>query len=487
MGDQRSDQTTTLESSRQRSAAPASKPSIATHAAHPLLQLQQQLGNRAVTQLIQAKLSVSQPNDAYEQEADRVADTVMRMPNLIVQRQPSEEETIQAASIGNITPLIQRQAEEKEEPVQMLQRQAQEEKEEPVQMLQRQVEEQPLQAKATQPTPAVTSSLETRIQTMRGSGQPLPDSTRAFFEPRFGYDFSNVRIHTDSQASEAARQLNAQAFTLRQDVFFNAGRYEPQTSQGRWLLAHELTHTIQQNPGASLVAKRKIVQPQPEGGTGHPRLRLQKNGAIAISQSSNPTIQQKASDSKAPASPAQDPAFQSVVKKAKAAAKQQKHHESAKSKAAQAQTAAVPPANDRTSQAAGKQVQQMDQQQPKAFDRKAFKAALIAKIAAAAPKNLEEADNFKESGKVGAIKGELTGQVTSSKQQSGGAIEAKVKGTPDPSGIASKAVTPYRLIRRVPLPEPWMPPKLRPNLKLLPRYHSRLEVSPLTNKWLRPR
>ncbi|PSB22160.1 DUF4157 domain-containing protein [Phormidesmis priestleyi ULC007] len=440
MGDQRSDQTTTLESSRQQSAAPTSKPPIATHASHPLLQLQQQLGNRAVTQLIQAKLSVSQPNDAYEQEADRVADTVMRMPNPIVQRQPSEEETIQAAPIGRVTPLMQRQ-EEKEEPVQMLQRQVEEEKE-PVQMLQRQVEEEPIQAKATQSTPAVTSNLETRIQTMRGSGQPLPDSTRAFFEPRFGYDLSNVRIHTDSQASEAARQLNAQAFTLRQDVFFNAGRYEPQTSQGKWLLAHELTHTIQQNPGASLVAKRKIVQPQPEGGTGHPRLQLQKNGAIAISQNSSPTIQQKVSGSKAPTSPAQDPAFQAVVKKAKAAAKQQKHHEPAKSKAAQAQTAAVPPANDVTSKAAGKQVQQMDQQQPKAFDRKAFKAALVAKIAAAAPKNLEEADNFKESGKVGAVKGELTGQVTSSKQQSGGAIEAKVKGTPDPSGIASKAVTP---------------------------------------------
>jgi hypothetical protein len=266
MGDQRSEQTNSLESSRQRSTALAAKPPfVAQGHAHPLLQLQRQLGNRAVTHLIQtnliqAKLSVSQPNDRYEQEADRTADTVMRMPDPIVQRQPSEEEAIQAASIGSITPLMQRQVEEEKEPVQMLQRQAEEEKEpvqmlqrqkeekEPIQMVQRQEEEKdPIQAKATH-TPDVSANLETQIQSMRGGGQPLPASTRDFFEPRFGYDFSGVRVHTDSQANDAARQLNAQAFTLRQDVFFGAGYYQPDTFQGRSLLAHELTHTVQQQP-----------------------------------------------------------------------------------------------------------------------------------------------------------------------------------------------------------------------------------------------
>lgn len=453
MGEQRSQQTNAPESSQQRSYRPAFRPPlreatsteiVAPASNHPLLQLQRQIGNRAVTQLIQAKLSVSQPKDADEQEADRVADTVMRMPDPVVQRQSSEEEAIQAAPIGSITPLMQRQEEEKEEPIQMLQRQAEEEKEEPVQMLQRQVEEkQPVQAKqATPETPEVTSDLEDHIQSMRGGGQPLPASTRAFFEPRFGYDFSGIRVHTDSQAGDVAQRLNAQAFTLRQDVFFGAGRYQPDTSQGRWLLAHELTHTIQQNPTQPLSAKRKIVQPQSKGGQGHPPLRLPKNSAIAISQNSNPTAQRKVNGTKATASPTQDPAFQAVVKKAKAAAKQQKHHAPAKSKAAEAQAAAVPPANDVASKAASKQVQQMDQQQPKAFNRNAFKAALLAKIAASAPKNLEEADKFKESGKLGAVKGDLTGQVDTSKKQSQGAIEAKVKGTPDPSGIEPKSVAP---------------------------------------------
>ncbi|MDZ7962274.1 MAG: DUF4157 domain-containing protein [Aulosira sp. DedQUE10] len=403
---------------------------------HPLLQLQRQLGNRAVTQMIQAKLTVGKPNDGYEQEADRVADTVMRMPAPPVQSQPEErqEETAQMKpQVGMITPLVQRQPQEenKNENAQMLQPQAAEEK-----------QDEQLQAQGTAgATPEVTSNLEGDIQAMRGNGQPLDDSTRTFFESRFGHDFGGVRVHNDSRAAETASQLNAQAFTIKRNIFFGSGHYAPQTSQGKWLLAHELTHTLQQNPSQPLTAKRKI-QPQSEDGHTHHPLRLQKNGAIAISQNSHPTIQRKESGGKAPASPGQDSAFQAVVKKAKAAAKQQKQHAPAKSKATETQAAAVPPSNDVGSKAAGKQVQQMDQQQPKAFNRNAFKAALLAKIAASAPKNLEEADKFKESGKLGAVKGDLTGQVDTTKKQSQGAIEAKVKGTPDPSGIEPKSVAP---------------------------------------------
>ncbi|HEY9610910.1 eCIS core domain-containing protein [Allocoleopsis sp.] len=487
MGNQRSLPTKTTIADRPRGLAITPKPLSSTRTpVHPLLQLQRQIGNQAVSRLIQTKLKVGKPNDVYEQEADRTADTVMRMPDPLVQRQVEEkkEETAQAkSSVGQISPLLQRQAEEKKEetaqtksqigPItplvqrqaaeekkdehaQMLQRQAADEKkDEHAQMLQRQAadekKDETAQAKGTaDATPEVAPNLESRIQTMRGGGQPLADSTRTFFESRFGYDFGGVRVHTDSQAAETTSHLNAQAFTIGRNIFFNAGRYEPHTNSGKWLLAHELTHTLQQNPTQPLTAKRKIVQPQSEGGKGHPALRLKKNGAMssttpsgnAISQNSNPTIQRKAGGTKAPASPAQDAAFQAVVKKAKAAAKQQKHHPPAKSKATEAQAAAVPPANDVASKAAGKQVQQMDQQQPQAFNRNAFKAALLAKIAASAPKNLEEAGKFKESGKVGAIKGELTGQVDTSKKQSQGAVEAKVKGTPDPSGIEPKSVAP---------------------------------------------
>jgi len=78
-------------------------------------------------------------------------------------------------------------------------------------------------------------------------GQPLSKSECAYFEPRFGVDFNQVRLHSDAQAAESARALNAKAYTLGQDVVFGAGQDTPGTSEGRRLMAHELTHIIQQS------------------------------------------------------------------------------------------------------------------------------------------------------------------------------------------------------------------------------------------------
>jgi outer membrane protein OmpA-like peptidoglycan-associated protein len=83
-------------------------------------------------------------------------------------------------------------------------------------------------------------------EVLRSPGQPLDPTTRAFMEPRFGYDFSRVRVHTDVRAAESAQTLAAEAFTVRKHISFAPGRYSPNTASGRQLLAHELTHTIQQ-------------------------------------------------------------------------------------------------------------------------------------------------------------------------------------------------------------------------------------------------
>lgn len=83
-------------------------------------------------------------------------------------------------------------------------------------------------------------------EVLRSPGQPLDASTRAFFEPRFGHDFSKVRVHADAQAAQSAQAVNALAYTVGQHTVFAAGRYAPGTSAGKHLLAHELTHTIQQ-------------------------------------------------------------------------------------------------------------------------------------------------------------------------------------------------------------------------------------------------
>ena len=108
-------------------------------------------------------------------------------------------------------------------------------------------EEETLQTKeVTGVAPAISTSAEARINNMRGNGQPLPDFVRAFFEPRFGYDFSQVRMHTDAKAAEAARAVNALAYTVGRDIAFGMGQYAPETNEGRRLLTHELTHVVQQ-------------------------------------------------------------------------------------------------------------------------------------------------------------------------------------------------------------------------------------------------
>jgi hypothetical protein len=221
---------------------------------HPVLQLHQQLGNQAVQRLlqsghIQAKLTVGQPNDKYEQEADRVADQIMRMPDPAIQREIKdldedelEQGKIQAKPLATtITPIIQRLCQGREEALQRQPTKEIEKDEEDEEKKRLQAKEMPGQ------TPDVSHELEGTINSLRGGGQALSPSDRNFFEPRFAQDFSQVRIHYDPTAAKVARSINAKAFTTGKNILFGAGEYSPNTSEGKRLLAHELTHVLQQN------------------------------------------------------------------------------------------------------------------------------------------------------------------------------------------------------------------------------------------------
>lgn len=96
-------------------------------------------------------------------------------------------------------------------------------------------------------------------EVLRSSGQPLDPATRTFMEPRFGRDFSGVRVHTDGKAAQSAQSVNALAYTVGQDVVFGNGQYTPETDQGRRLLAHELTHVMQQTRSGGIRLDRKKV------------------------------------------------------------------------------------------------------------------------------------------------------------------------------------------------------------------------------------
>ena len=198
---------------------------------------------------IQAKLTVGAPNDVYEQEADRVAEQVMSTPDSAtqspIQREMASEELQAKPLAATITPLVQRDmAPEEDEDESLAQ----------TKPIQREVlpgqedeEENLAQTKPSQQTSPdagfqAGDNLENRLNSSQGGGSLLPDEVRSFMEPRFGADFSQVRVHTGNEAVQMNQDLNAQAFTHKQDVYFGAGKAPANDA----LTAHELTHVVQQ-------------------------------------------------------------------------------------------------------------------------------------------------------------------------------------------------------------------------------------------------
>lgn len=189
--------------------------------------------------VIQTKLTINEPGDKYEQEADAMSDRVMRMS--VPVSEGGEESLVQTKPL-NIT-AIQRKcaACEDEEKVQRQEI----EKEESLQT-------KPLMRKDAGGGYTAPPQLASQLNSSKGGGNPLPGKTLAFMNHAFGADFSTVRIHTGSQAAEMSQGIQAKAFTHGSDVYFNQGQYDPESSEGKRLLSHELTHTIQQKKDWSL-------------------------------------------------------------------------------------------------------------------------------------------------------------------------------------------------------------------------------------------
>jgi hypothetical protein len=219
--------------SQQQSASNSQPGSVAS--------LHRMVGNQAVQRLhesgdLQAKLAVSQPVDRDEREAGRVADKVLGMSG--PEPRANSVEKISHQSAGREPQAVRRET-------------------------------------------------ERLIETLQGGGRLLPPSARSFFEPRFGRDFGDVRVHTNSKADEAARSINAKAFTIDTDIVFRAGRYDPTSDRGRKLLAHELTHVVQQD-GTAINAG---------GPTDDASTRLGRNSSLSqIIASSTGTVIQRQAD-----------------------------------------------------------------------------------------------------------------------------------------------------------------------------------------------
>ncbi|MCF3607026.1 DUF4157 domain-containing protein [Planktothrix agardhii 1033] len=508
----------------------------------------------------QAKLVVGAPGDKYEKEADAMADKV-------VQQRQEEDGTVHLKPLAQT---IQRYEQEATLHLKRLSGILQQKEIEGVVHLKsidnhipsgmsQTLKQSTLISRQGNGGFAASENIETRVKSSKGGGNPLPDETRGFMEDRFGNDFSGVKVHTGSDAVQLSKDLGAQAFTHEQDVYFNSGKYSPHTDEGKKLLAHELTHTIQQtgpkerkknvekekeeakkeltgekidkdDKGAELkkylaAESLKKVETQTakvkedtdtvknkvkSGETGENLGKLEKETGEKIesqakqeSQEAEVKVKDKAdekgkqdasgqspsketvalplqvkpgagensqpeqtdqpeavppipegeaktadtspiavpevSGDQAPATPEADPAFQAVIKQSKQQADQQSSHQSPKSAAEEAQTAAVDPDQQMREAQAGK-MDDLNAKKPKPFDRKVFEDSLLEKLNLVKPKNADQADNFASSGKTDDIKNALNTEVKGAKKESGGGLPEESKAPPEPDAEAPKKV-----------------------------------------------
>jgi hypothetical protein len=167
-----------------------------------------------------SSLTISPSNSPQEQEADNMANNIMRMPEMpVAQRKCATCEHEEEKISRKTKPFIQKQGNGLE-------------------------------------GGTASESVTNQINTSRGGGSKMPENTLSFMESRFGADFSDIKIHTDTNAVQMSRELNAQAFTVGRDIYFNSGKYAPDSDSGRHLLAHELTHTVQQGGGVDRKIQR---------------------------------------------------------------------------------------------------------------------------------------------------------------------------------------------------------------------------------------
>jgi hypothetical protein len=522
---------------------------------------------------IQPKLTVGAANDPSEQEADQVAEQVMRMPAPVaappggadapepggnsVQHAPEEEDEIQTKPLAaTIRPFVQRTTPQAED--EAVQRAGEDENE--------------LQTKRVSAADSfeVGSDFENRVAGS-GGGSPLPAETRAFMEPRFGADFSGVRLHSGGEAADLNRSVSAQAFTLGRDIYLGEGKTDVASDGGKHLLAHELTHVVQQGGAGQLqrswtgllqkeavpaaettgptdaekaAAAAKARAAKEQAAAARERARVQQAKAraeadakreagkvpsqkVAASIAVGPvnsqakealqaaavqkakqaaeehaaktqvtkaatnaataTAQSALTDTRAaapkggslpkaaagdkssgngsgglaavaaahttveaamtpknlgPQTPAQDAGYQTVIKTVNTVSQEQQTHKPAQSEASAAQAAVVQPVAEVTGLAEANQVSQMERTETPGFDAAGFKAKLMERIAALAPKSSQEADEFKEKDTAGALSGELQTQTGQERDKSTAPLEQTTAAAPDTSSIPPKEVTP---------------------------------------------
>ncbi len=436
---------------------------------------------------IQPKLKVGQPSDKYEVEADHVADQVVNKQQNGVQSNVSsapvsvqtmtEDENIQEKPIAErIQPLtylsdapIQRM---EEEPVQLQEEedvQLQEDEEVQAQSEDEDVqlqEDEEVQARENPGSSGLNSAnIGQSLRNTRSQGSRLSGSVQTKMESGFGADFSGVRIHTGSESVAMNRALGAQAFTNGNDIHFNQNRFNPATTEGQTLLAHELTHTIQQGAsgpavqesttataGSTAATQSEAAAPETETvpetlveQTAGETVETPQTGVEGVEAGGQPGARETAvaAEPTTPRSPEEDPNFQQLEQRVENRAQEQQDHEPATASAGSAQASAVSPANERESGAQAAQVDTMEEQEAGEFSADAFKAQLMQRIESMQlPANEEEAADFENNNNIDEVRDAATQDVQNEQAAASGNISQATAQEPNTEAVPEREITP---------------------------------------------
>ncbi|MEM6269584.1 MAG: DUF4157 domain-containing protein [Bacteroidota bacterium] len=302
-------------------------------------------------------------------------------------------------------------------------------------------------------------STHTKLQQRKGMGQPLPDPIKSEMEAGFGTDLSDVRIHRDQSAAQLNQEVAAKAFTTGNEVFFGADQYDDQSAQGKELIAHELTHTIQQgaikpnrkpNPGSdsgsnpdpqtpteTREAATKKASPKPKKKAAPPASAKGKKGK-SKRKGGGKSGAPSANLSQSPTDPKDDPAFKQQIAHVKQTADQQQTHPQPGDKVTEIEGAAMLPESDQEfARDGGSHLNEMDADAPK--EREPISAEGFKKILAQnlddlekeLPNTEDEAKEFKDKKPIQGIKENIAGQVKAENAAISGPL-AKTAGQKDP-------------------------------------------------------
>jgi Domain of unknown function (DUF4157) len=475
----------------------------------------------------QAKLKVNQPGDPQEVETDKAADSIVDQNQTVNLLNPSSSQPIQAmeedkvqakeeeASASEDQAVAQGeeiQAKEEEEVQAKEEEEVQSKEEEEASASEDQAVAQGEQVQATQeeevqtkkeeevqaklqeapPMPSQPSIVD-KLKQSKGAGQSLNGNAKAKMEGGFGADFGGVKIHTDTRAKEMTSEVGAQAFTHQNDIYFNENKFKPESKEGQKLLAHELTHTIQQgavekekSPDQSAKSDKK-EETSAGANASTPETEQEANSS---SEATTSSATNSASSSTAPTDaattelqpvegetlpgeevalegeeeiieepsierdPTANPAFQEVVAGIGQTATKQKEHDPSEELSSDAQAAAPSPANERGSRAQANQVDEMEAQEPQEFSAEGFKAQLMARIAEMQlPKNNEEADEFEDHNNIDEVNKKATGDVQKEKANAAGPIDQSTKKEPNTSAVPERVEEALPPLKEAPKPK----------------------------------